>query len=196
MNIREEHMEERERASIASVGFWVYIMSDCLLFGSLFATFAVLEGNTFAGPALGKHFSLPFVLVETMLLLTSSVTAGFGLLAARRGARRHVLAWLFATFLLGAAFVALEIAEFRTLVLEGYGPSTSAALSSFFTLVGTHGLHVATGLLWMAVLMIYVVARGITGGALRRLTLFTLFWHFLDIVWIFIFTIVYLFNFI
>lgn len=173
-------------------GFWVYIMTDCVLFATLFATFAVLRNNTAGGPDGNELFSMPYVLVETLLLLTSSFTAGLAMLAVARKQVNQVLLWLIATFALGAAFLGMELNEFSHLVAEGHSWQASAFLSSFFTLVGTHGLHITIGLLWVLVLMTYIVKRGLNEIATKRLLLFSLFWHFLDIVWIFIFTIVYL----
>lgn len=173
-------------------GFWVYLMTDCVLFASLFATYAVLHNNTFGGPGAGELFSLPFVLAETLILLTSSFTAGLAMLAAHRNDKKQVLAWFGLTFLLGAAFLGLELTEFNQLVHEGSSWQRSGFLSAFFTLVGTHGLHITTGLLWMTVLLVQVLRRGLVPSTIKRLTLLSLFWHFLDIVWIFIFTLVYL----
>lgn len=173
-------------------GFWVYIMTDCVLFATLFATYAVLHNNTAGGPDAKELFSMPFVLVETLLLLTSSLTAGLVLLAVHNKQKSQAIGWMIVTFLLGAAFLGMELHEFTNLVNEGHSWRSSAFLSSFFTLVGTHGLHIFTGLLWMSVLGIQLVRKGFTHGTIKRLTLFSLFWHFLDIVWIFIFTIVYL----
>lgn len=173
-------------------GFWVYLMTDIVLFSTLFATFIVLRDNTFGGPDGRELFSLPFVLAETMILLTSSFTAGLGLLSARGGKTRHALAWFGATFLLGVVFLGLEISEFRNLYSEGHSWQASAFLSSFFTLVGTHGLHITAGLIWMVSMAIQVMRRGLTVPVIRRLTMLSLFWHFLDIIWIFIFTVVYL----
>lgn len=173
-------------------GFWVYLMTDVVLFATLFATFAVLRNNTFGGLSGGKLFSLPYVLTETLLLLTSSFTCGLAILAARNQSKQQVLFWLGLTFWLGLAFLGLEVSEFRHLVIEGNSWRRSGFLSSYFTLVGTHGLHIAVGLLWMSVAFFLVIKRGLNRGMLRRLTMLSLFWHFLDIIWIFIFTIVYL----
>jgi cytochrome o ubiquinol oxidase subunit 3 len=173
-------------------GFWIYILSDCFLFASLFATYAVLHNNTFGGPGASELFSLPFVLTETLVLLTSSFTAGIAMLAAHNRIRNHVLAWVGITFLLGITFLGLEINEFGRFVTEGNSWTRSGFLSAFFTLVGTHGLHVAAGLLWMIVLMIQITVRDLTETLMNRLMRWSLFWHFLDIVWIFIFTFVYL----
>jgi cytochrome o ubiquinol oxidase subunit 3 len=185
-------VEERAADSTTLFGFWAYLMTDLVLFASLFAVFAVLRGPQFGGASIGNIFSLPYVLVETLVLLTSSFTCGLALLAARAQSMRGVLLWLFATLALGGAFVAMEVSEFARLAGQGYGPSRSGFLSAYFTLVGTHGLHVAVGLLWLLALMVALARRGFTRGNMRKLALFGLFWHFLDIVWIFIFTIVYL----
>ena len=173
-------------------GFWVYIMTDCVLFASLFAVFAVLYGNTNGGVSGGQLFSLPYVLTETFVLLTSSFTMGLAMLSVRAEQVKRGLFWLFVTFALGTTFVVMELHEFSNLVRSGDSWTRSGFLSSYFTLVGTHGLHVSIGLLWMAVMFIRIATQGINKSNLRRLTMLSLFWHFLDIVWIFIFTIVYL----
>lgn len=173
-------------------GFWVYLMTDCVLFASLFATFAVLRNNTFGGPSGQDIFSLPFVLAETLILLTSSFVCGLALLAAREKQKRLALALFGLVFILGAAFLTLEIREFSHLYHEGNSWRRSAFLTSFFTLVGTHGAHITAGLIWLAVMIGNIYARGLRPASLRKLTMFALFWHFLDLVWIFIFTIVYL----
>lgn len=185
-----EQIENQESKSI--FGFWIYIMTDCVLFATLFATYAVLHNNTAGGPGAKELFNLPYVLAETLILLTSSFTCGLAILAAHNNQKKQVL-WLFGiTFLLGLAFLGLELHEFRNLYLEGNSWRRSAFLSSFFTLVGTHGLHITAGLTWMAVMLVRVSKRGITPISLRRLTMLSLFWHFLDIIWIFIFTVVFL----
>ncbi len=183
--------EHREHDAKTVFGFWVYIMTDCVLFASLFAVFAVLRNNTFGGPSGKELFDMPYVLGETVFLLTSSFTCGLAMLALHRKDRIKVLFWLAVTFLFGLAFLGLELTEFSHLVADGNSWRRSGFLSSYFTLVGTHGLHITVGLLWMAVL-IAKVRTGLTNSVVRRLTLFSLFWHFLDVVWIFIFTIVYL----
>lgn len=174
------------------VGFWIYLMTDCLLFATLFCTYAVLHKNTFGGPSSRDIFNLSTAFAETMILLCSSVTCGFGLLSAVQGKKNAVVGWLAVSFLLGASFIFLELNEFTHLVKEGNSWAKSAFLSSFFTLVGTHGLHVSIGLTWMAVIIAQVSIAGITIDTFRRLVIFGLFWHFLDLVWIFIFTFVYL----
>jgi cytochrome o ubiquinol oxidase subunit III len=181
-----------DTASIRVFGFWVYIMSDCILFASLFVSFAVLHGNTAGGPSGREIIGLPGVLVETFCLLTSSFAYGLATLAMRHGQRSLVLAWLGVTFVLGAAFLGLEVGEFRRLILEGSGPGRSAFLSAFFALVGTHGLHVSCGMLWMAVLAGQVAAKGLSAPIRTRIMTLGLFWHFLDIVWICVFSFVYL----
>ncbi|AFT89438.1 cytochrome o ubiquinol oxidase subunit III [Paraburkholderia phenoliruptrix] len=174
-------------------GFWLYLMTDCVLFASLFAVFAVMS-NQFAGGPSGKDlFDIGGVAVETAALLLSSITYGFAMLAARRRKSAAVLGWLAVTFALGLAFLVLEMREFSHLVEEGAGPGRSAFLSSFFTLVATHGLHVTVGLVWMAVLAVQVVrAPELSERQITRLTCLSLFWHFLDIVWICVFSFVYL----
>lgn len=175
-------------------GFWTYLMTDCVLFASLFASYAVLHSNTFGGPNGHELFSLPYVLAETLILLTSSFSCGLAVLAAQRQNKQQVMLWLAVTFLLGAAFLGLELSEFHKLANEGNSWRRSGFLSAFFTLVGTHGLHITIGLTWMATFMVQLYRKGFTGSAIKRLTLLSLFWHFLDVIWIFIFTIVYLFG--
>lgn len=178
--------------SKTTLGFWMYLMTDCLLFATLFATYAVLRNNTFGGPSSHTLFSLPLVFAETMVLLFSSVTCGFAILSSLQQSKKWTIIWLGASFLLGALFVILELKEFIELIHEGNSWQRSAFLSSFFGLVGTHGLHVSLGLGWAAVLMGQLLWYGIVVDTFRRLILFSLFWHFLDLVWIFIFTFVYL----
>ncbi|HSW87798.1 MAG TPA: cytochrome o ubiquinol oxidase subunit III [Candidatus Saccharimonadales bacterium] len=175
-------------------GFWVYLMTDLVMFAALFATYAVLHGNTFGGPSGRELFDLPFALIETLILLTSSFTCGLGLLSARRGDKNKTVLSFAITFGLGIAFLVMEFSEFSHLIAEGNSFQRSAFLSSFFALVGTHGLHISVGLLWMLILFGYIFRRGLTESNIRKLTLLSLFWHFLDIVWIFIFTIVYLMS--
>lgn len=187
-----ESLSRAQPSDKTTFGFWVYLMTDCVLFASLFATYAVLHNNTFGGPSGKELFSMPFVLTETLILLSSSFTCGLGLLAARQGRKQLAVAFLCITFILGAIFLGMEIHEFSALVHEGNSWQRSGFLSAFFTLVGTHGLHISAGLLWLLVLLGHIFRRGLTPSTLRRLGLFGMFWHFLDIIWIFIFTIVYL----
>lgn len=187
-----EKAAERETTDTKYLGFWIYLMTDIILFASLFATYVVLRENTYGGPGGGELFDLPFVLAETLILLTSSFVCGLAVLAARSGKKAQVIGWLIATFALGASFLALELSEFAKLVGEGHSWQESAFLSAFFTLVGAHGLHITIGLLWLSVMVWQIAKVGFTTGTTRRLTLFSLFWHFLDIIWIFIFTVVYL----
>lgn len=184
--------KQQDQADKTIFGFWVYIMTDCLLFASLFATYAVLHNNTADSPGASELFSMPFVLIETLILLTSSFTCGLAMLAVQRRDKDMSLIWLAVTALMGLTFLGMEISEFAKLYREGNSWQHSGFLSAFFTLVGTHGLHITTGLLWLCSLVIQIVRRGFTAGVIRRLALFSLFWHFLDIVWIFIFIIVYL----
>jgi len=173
-------------------GFWVYILTDCVLFATLFAAYAVLHNNTYGGPGIKELVSLPYVFAETMFLLASSFTYGLAMLGLYKGDKKGVIRWLMITFLLGLSFIAMEINEFVHLFMEGHSWHNSGALSAFFTLVGTHGLHVSIGLTWMALMMLQVAKFGVNPTISRRLTYLGLFWHFLDIVWIFVFTIVYL----
>ncbi|TXJ07815.1 MAG: cytochrome o ubiquinol oxidase subunit III [Acinetobacter sp.] len=186
---------EHDDTDITVFGFWTYIMSDLILFGSLFIAYAVLSTHVPPGTPTAKELfgdSLGFVLTETMALLVSSVTFGFAVLARYKNDVNGVLKWLAITFLFGAAFIGMEIYEFHHLVHAGHGPSTSAFLSAFFTLVGTHGIHVTSGLVWMLVLMYQIKKNGLTLPNTRRLACLSLFWHFLDIVWICVFSVVYL----
>ena len=188
----KDHNKLTPDTSKTTLGFWIYLMTDCMLFAALFATFIVLRGNTFGGPAENELYNLHFVLSETLILLMSSYACGLAMLELHRGNRRQVVKWLAVTFVLGIAFLAFELSEFTQLVNEGHSWQASASLSAFFTLVGTHGLHITVGLLWLLVMVWQLYKKGISHSTSRRLTLFSMFWHFLDIIWIFIFTIVYL----
>ncbi|CAN5366742.1 cytochrome o ubiquinol oxidase subunit III [soil metagenome] len=192
INNNREIAEVRAADEKTQFGFWLYIMTDCVLFASLFATYAVLHQNTAGGAGGHELFQLPTVLVETLILLTSSFTAGLAMLALHRRIKWQTLLWLLVTFALGAVFLTIELTEFRHLTTEGNGWGRSGFLSAFFTLVGTHGLHITVGLLWIAALIVKLWQRGFTRAVVRRLTMLSYFWHFLDVVWIFIFTIVYL----
>ena len=191
LQVRPE-VKHSEAGSTTVLGFWIYLMSDCLLFAALFATNSVLANETAGGPTGRALFSIPYVLAETFCLLLSSFTYGMAMLALNTGRRSGVLGWLAATFLLGLCFIGMEINEFHRMIGEGAGPDRSAFLSSFFTLVGTHGLHVTSGLIWMAVMMTQVALRGLSATNSTRLMCLSLFWHFLDIVWIGVFSVVYL----
>ncbi len=194
MEVVVDHLEAHEAAANDRVmfGFWVYLMTDLLLFSVLFAVYAVLHGNTAGGPAGNHLFNPQLALKETLLLLTSSFTCGLGMVAARRRSQAQTLLWFGLTFILGALFLSLEMKEFREFISNGLTIHSNAFMSSFFVLVGTHGAHITSGLLWMALTMGYIVKRGLNGPLVRKLAMLSLFWHFLDIVWIFIFTIVYL----
>ncbi len=187
-----EEVEHPEAVEIQTLGFWLYLMSDLIIFATLFATFAVLGRNYAGGPTGKELFELPYVLVETLLLLTSSLTYGLVMLAVHNGIKKWVLIGLVVTFLLGLGFVSMEINEFHGMIAQGHGPDRSAFLSSFFTLVGTHGTHVTFGLIWMAVMIGQVAVKGLTAPVQSRLMRLSMFWHFLDIIWIGIFSIVYL----
>lgn len=189
---------EHEEASNDRVmfGFWIYLMTDLLMFAVLFAVFAVLRNNTLGGPTGADLFSPSLALTETLILLTSSFTVGIGMIAARRGLKNQTLAWFGITFLLGLSFLGIEIYEFVEFIHEGHTMQSNAFLSSFFVLVGTHGLHITSALIWAAITLIFVIKRGLDKHIVRKLALLSLFWHFLDIVWIFIFTVVYLMAFV
>jgi cytochrome o ubiquinol oxidase subunit III len=187
-----EAVEHPATIEIQALGFWFYLMSDLIIFAALFATFGVVGGNYAGGPTPKELFDLPYALVETLLLLFSSAACGMAMLAMHSGRKKWVMVWLAVTFLLGLGFVGMEIKEFYGLVAQGHGPDQSAFLSSYFTLVGTHGAHVTVGLIWMAVLVAQVAFKGLTSPVQSRLVRLSMFWHFLDIVWIGIFSVVYL----
>lgn len=184
--------EHNSHTEMKTFGFWIYLMSDLVLFSILFATFAVLGKNYAGGPGPKQLFDLPYLFVETMFLLISSFTFGLSMVAMQHQKTRMVLTGLGISFLLGLGFLVMEIHEFYGLIMAGHGPDASAFLSSFFTLVGTHGTHVSFGLIWMVVLMIQVITKGLSSGVRSRLIRLSLFWHFLDIVWVGVFTFVYL----
>ncbi len=186
--------ELAERQSVEKLGFWIYVMSDIMLFGALFATFMVLRHSTAGGPSGRDLFDPSYVLIQTIALLASSFTAALALSAKKHGLVAQMKIQLVLTGILGLVFLGMELNEFRNLLIEGYSWQASAFLSSFFTLVGTHGLHITIGLLWLAVLIVLLYRRGLTNAFGRKLELFVIFWHFLDIVWIGIFTIVYMFG--
>ena len=177
---------------VAGFGFWLFLLSDIIIFAALFATYSVLSGSTAGGPSAAELFDKRHVLLETMCLLASSATCGFGLLAIQRTDARAMYFWMGITFLLGISFLTMEGREFASMIAAGAGPSHSAFLSAFFTLVGTHGLHVSLGLVWLVVMLLQVATLGFQPMVGRRFFCFALFWHALDIVWIGVFTIVYL----
>jgi cytochrome o ubiquinol oxidase subunit III len=177
---------------VVAYGFWIFILSDIVLFSGLFAAYAVLSGNTAGGPTGAELFNLRKVFIETMCLLVSSYTCGLGALSAERRQQGRFLIFAAFTFVLGAVFLFIEINEFAGMVRDGAGPSRSAFLSGFFTLVGTHGAHVASGLIWLVYMVAQVVVKGLQPNVLRRLLCWSLFWHALDIIWIGVITLVYL----
>jgi cytochrome o ubiquinol oxidase subunit 3 len=177
---------------VAGFGFWLFLLSDILIFAALFAAYAVLSGETAGGPTGAELFERRHVFIETACLLASSVTCGFGSLAVQRTEHGATYFWMIVTFVLGAIFLSLEASEFATMVASGAGPSRSAFLSAFFALVGTHGLHVTIGLAWLVVMLLQVATLGFQPMVGRRFFCFALFWHALDIVWVGVFTIVYL----
>ncbi|WP_066367642.1 cytochrome o ubiquinol oxidase subunit III [Neobacillus fumarioli] len=180
-----------DQDSLKILGFWIFLVTDCLLFGTLFATYAVLHTHTNGG-FTGKEFDIPGFVIETFVLLVSSFTSGLAVLEMHKGNKKGLISWLIITLLLGATFVGLEIHEFVSMAAEGATISTSAFLTSFFTLVGTHGAHVTFGIFWMIGLIVQLAKKGITSDTKRKISIISLYWHFLDAVWIFIFTVVYL----
>jgi cytochrome o ubiquinol oxidase subunit III len=177
---------------VTAFGFWIFLVSDIIMFSAFFATYAVLVGDTAGGPSGRELFNLDSVGLETAFLLVSSFTCGL----ASIGVRAHSGSWFYgamaATFILGAGFLSIELREFASMVARGAGPTRSAFLSAFFTLVGCHGLHITAGLLWLLTMMAQVFAKGYRPDILRRMLCFSLFWHALDIIWVAIFTVVYL----
>jgi cytochrome o ubiquinol oxidase subunit 3 len=184
-----DHHDEGPKVTL---GFWIYLMSDCILFASVFAGYAVLKDATAGGPNGRELFDLPYVAIETALLLISSLTYGMAMISMEANKLKPVIGWLAVTALCGLGFMGMEIHEFIKLIEEGAGPDRSAFLSAFFTLVGTHGLHVTSGLIWMGAMFVHLFKRGLTPANRIRLMSLSLFWHFLDIIWIGVFTIVYL----
>jgi cytochrome o ubiquinol oxidase subunit 3 len=174
------------------LGFWLYLMSDCLIFAMLFAAYGVYGSSYAGGPNPKEIFELPLVAVNTAMLLFSSITYGFAMISADEGKVRATQGWLAITAVFGLCFLGIELYEFSNLIHEGAGPQRSAFLSSFFTLVATHGLHVTFGLIWLATLMVQVGRKGLIDANKRRLQCLSLFWHFLDVIWIGVFTVVYL----
>jgi cytochrome o ubiquinol oxidase subunit 3 len=182
----------QDQRVIVAYGFWLWLISDIILFSAFFATYAVLSGNTAGGPSGRDLYDVGLVGIETVCLLLSSFTCGLAMIGARHGRRRMFHVGMALTFVLGASFLALEVREFSELVARGAGPTRSAFLSSFFALVGCHGLHVAVGLLWLLTMVAQVAAKGLRADIQRRLLCFGLFWHTLDIIWVALFSLVYL----
>jgi cytochrome o ubiquinol oxidase subunit 3 len=185
--VREHHPENG-----TLLGFWIYLMSDCLIFACLFATYAVLGRNYAGGKSGAELFELPVVALNTAFLLISSITYGFAMLSAQKRNLKATQLWLVVTGIFGLCFLGLELTEFANLIAEGYGPQRSGFLTAFFSLVGTHGLHVTFGIVWLVTLVVQLGKHGITPENYRRLSCLSMFWHFLDVVWIGVFTFVYL----
>jgi cytochrome o ubiquinol oxidase subunit 3 len=191
----DDHDQDHDHSGGGTIlGFWIYLMSDALIFAALFATFGVLGASYAGGPTPRQVFDLPLVAVNTGLLLLSSLTFGLAMLAMAKGRLGATRTWLIITAVLGLGFLGLELSEFSHLIAEGAGPQRSAFLSAFFTLVGTHGLHVAFGLVWITVMLVQLGQRGLIAENRRRLMCLSMFWHFLDVIWIGVFTFVYLFG--
>jgi cytochrome o ubiquinol oxidase subunit 3 len=177
---------------ITGYGFWIFLLSDIIMFSAFFAAYAVLVGNTAGGPSGRELFNLRNVGLETAVLLVSSFTVGLASIGAQARSGSWFYGAMAATFILGAVFLSIEIREFASMAARGAGPTRSAFLSAFFTLVGCHGLHITIGLLWLLTMMAQVFAKGYRADILRRMLCFSLFWHALDIIWVAIFTVVYL----
>ena len=186
------HRGPESKSIVVPYGFWLFILSDMVLFSALFATYASLAHATDGGPTSNELFDRTLVAIETMALLLSSFTCGLAMIAAKHKNMAWTQGWLVVTGLLGAVFLFIELYEFAVMIGEGAGPQRSAFLSSFFALVGTHGLHVSFGIIWLVVLMVQVRKLGLTAPNKRRLVCLSMFWHFLDVVWIGVFTFVYL----
>lgn len=185
-------VDDKSQASTTNLGLWIYLMTDLMLFASLFATFMVLRNNTAGGPSGADIFEMPYILVETFILLYSSLMAGLAYVSARHKRRGATKVYLGLALAFGAAFLAMELWEFAKLAGEGHSWAASAFLSSYFTLVGTHGAHILVGLIWGVVLLAHLLRGHWNDNVVRKLGLFVVFWHFLELVWIFIFSVVYL----
>ncbi|HTK59163.1 MAG TPA: cytochrome o ubiquinol oxidase subunit III [Sphingomicrobium sp.] len=186
------HRGPESKSIVVPYGFWLFVLSDMVLFSALFATYASLAHATDGGPTSGELFDRTLVAIETMALLLSSFTCGLAMITAKRGNLIWTVGWLVVTGALGLVFLSIELYEFATMIGEGAGPQRSAFLSSFFTLVGCHGAHVTVGLLWIGTMMAQIWAKGFREHIMRRLLCLSVFWHALDIIWVAIFTIVYL----
>lgn len=184
--------EHAHHSELNTFGFWIYLMSDLVIFSVLFATFIVLGKNYAGGPGPKELFHLPYLFIETMFLLLSSVTFGFSMVAMNGHNKKGVVIGLIITGLLGLGFIGMELYEFYEMIIAGHGPDKSAFLSTFFTLVATHGAHVTFGLIWLIVMVIQITQKGLVDGVRSRLMRLSLFWHFLDIVWVGVFTFIYL----
>jgi cytochrome o ubiquinol oxidase subunit 3 len=185
------NLQKNQHDDTKSFGFWLYLMTDAVLFASFFAVFAVLRDNTYGGPSGRDIFDMKFVLAESVILLASSFVCGLALLYARKKDRSRTLTFLVLTGLLGLAFIGMELYEFNKLIADGESWRASGFLSAFFGLVGLHGLHILAGILWLSTMLVLTLKRGLIDSTVRRLELFSVYWHFLDIIWIFIFTFVY-----
>ncbi|WP_456271892.1 cytochrome aa3 quinol oxidase subunit III [Bacillus sp. AK031] len=185
-----EYQTEQNRLNI--LGFWIFLGAEIALFATLFAVYAVLSQRYAGGPTHQDIFMMKEVMIQTVLLLTSSFTCGLAIFEMRRGNLKGLITWLIITLGLGAGFLYMEINEFIHYVHEGATIQTSAFLSSLFVLLGTHGAHVTFGIFWAVMIIIQLVKRGLTPVTARKVFIIGLYWHFLDVVWIFIFTFVYL----
>ncbi|WP_028358040.1 cytochrome o ubiquinol oxidase subunit III [Brackiella oedipodis] len=193
-HLHDDHHHEhlKEQAERDNFGFWLYILSDCMIFATLFACYGVMSGNFAQQTEPHEVFEVPFVLIETILLLVSSFTFGMAMLGLNKGNLKQIKLWMSITFVLGVSFVTMELYEFNNLAHEGVTPQLSGYWSAFFTLVATHGLHVTAGLIWMIVMFVSFSKRGLDHENVNRMNQLSVFWHFLDIIWICVFTFVYL----
>ncbi|QSO52550.1 cytochrome aa3 quinol oxidase subunit III [Alicyclobacillus curvatus] len=191
--VHEKPLEyQNPNQAVKILGFWIFLATDMLLFGCLFATYLVLRTHTDGGPTPHDIFDVPGFTIETFVLLTSSFTGGLATLAMRNGNKRQVIGWMIVTILLGLTFIGFEVSEFVSDAVQGATMQRSAFLSAFFTLVGTHGSHVSIGIVWMIATVIQLWRKGLNPVSARKVFVVNLYWHFLDVVWVFIFTIVYL----
>jgi cytochrome o ubiquinol oxidase subunit 3 len=190
--VAQPHDGFAEVSTVQALGFWIYLMSDAVIFSLLFATYAAMSGNYAGGPTGKELFDLSHALGETVLLLTSSLTCGLATIATTQLRTGTAIGWLLVTLLLGLGFVGMELFELGGMIAQGAGPERSGFLSAFFTLIGTHGLHVSLGMVWLLVMIAQLLIKGPTTWVHSRLQRWSAFWHFLDIVWIGIFSVVYL----
>lgn len=188
----DHHDHYEEMYSKTLFGFWIYILTDFMLFGTLFAVYAVLSQNLFGGPSPKQLFALPTMLTQTLVMLASSFSVGLASISVHKRRPGSTIAWLFITLLLGIGFMWIEMADFARLIADGNGWQRNGFLSAYFTLVGTHGIHMVFALLWTVLFILPVIYHGVTPRGMRRIACLKMFWQFLNIVWIFIFTIVYL----
>ena len=191
-DLTESTEHDESKRIVVGYGFWVFLISDIIMFAAFFATYAVLTDSTAGGPSGRDLFEIRNVAIETACLLTSSLFCGLAAIGAKFGAKRMFYGAMAITFVLGASFLVLELREFAGLIDEGAAPQRSGFLSAFFALIACHGIHVGAGLLWLLTMMAQVFAKGFREDIMRRLLCFSLFWHTLDLIWVALFSLVYL----